>query len=253
MICTKGWTKSLRVKILMDLRDPFIDEITLNKESGQVATLPVKYERLPNICYYCGRVGHVEKYCEVKDEDGDGGNTHGFGEWLRASPWKIGKEGNRNAEVHSVTGRRLVFKPTHSQGRGENIPSIEQMADNLFKVCVEGEANGRKDKQERAEPDAEGGAVMLEQEALPQASGVKTTILDNPKKGTWHRLKRTTDQGAGGNGVETSSGGKHDVGEIECEDTGTTKRLKQGRDQRGEPILLTAEAAQQPCGMPLGS
>jgi len=26
----------------------------------------VKYEQLPNICYYCGRVGHIEKDCEVK-------------------------------------------------------------------------------------------------------------------------------------------------------------------------------------------
>jgi len=57
--CTQGWTKSIRIKVLMDLREPFTDEITLEKENAQVLTLLMKYEQFPNICYHCGRVGHV--------------------------------------------------------------------------------------------------------------------------------------------------------------------------------------------------
>ena len=42
--CINGWTKSIRVKVLMDLREPFIHEITLDKGNGQEIQLPVKYE-----------------------------------------------------------------------------------------------------------------------------------------------------------------------------------------------------------------
>jgi len=114
--CIKGWTKSLRAKVLMDLREPFIDEITLDKDNGQVASLPVKYERLPNICYYCRRVGHVERDCEVKDEDEEGGNTYGFGEWMRASPWKAGKEGSQIADKNPATAHVWSSRPfIHSE------------------------------------------------------------------------------------------------------------------------------------------
>jgi len=47
-----------------------------------------KFEQLPNFCYWCGRVTHSERDCEVwiqwkgrlKKEDQQ------YGEWLRANP-----------------------------------------------------------------------------------------------------------------------------------------------------------------------
>lgn len=94
--CTKGWTKSIRVRVLMDLREPFTDEIMLEKEDGKTIMLPIKYERLPNICYYCGRVGHVERHRDLKEGNGEDEVTYGFGEWMRASPWRVSvKEGGK--------------------------------------------------------------------------------------------------------------------------------------------------------------
>lgn len=69
-----GWTKSLRFKALMDLREPFPHEVMLEIENGKEIWVNVKYERLPNLCYYCGKVGHVEKDClereAVEEEEG---------------------------------------------------------------------------------------------------------------------------------------------------------------------------------------
>ncbi|KAJ8441885.1 hypothetical protein Cgig2_014354 [Carnegiea gigantea] len=48
--------------------------------------VPFKYEKLPNFCYRCGQLTHVE-YDFNEDEDED---TKGqYGNWLRASPIKI--------------------------------------------------------------------------------------------------------------------------------------------------------------------
>jgi len=247
--CTKCWTKSLRVKVLMDLREPFTDEIALDTENGQVASLPVKYERLPNICYYCGRVGHVEKDCEAKDEDGEGGSTYGFGEWMRASPWKTGKDGVRRAGETSVTGRRLVFKPTPIPSEAQ-IPTIDQMAESLLSVQVEEVEANRKGERGTSETANGDGEELVEQDAVPLGSGVKTPVMPDKKKGSWHRIKRDSDGEAARNGKDNLFVRKRDIGELEIVAEGTNKRLKQGCEHRGDQANSMAEAAQQPREMP---
>ena len=44
--------------------------------------------------------------------------------------------------------------------------------------------------------------------------------------------------------------GKRDIGEIEVVDVGTSKKLKQGYENRGESTNSIAEAVQQPRGSP---
>lgn len=45
----------------------------------------MKYERLPNFCYVCGHIGHVELDCE----ESQGDEEHQlYGDFLRASPLK---------------------------------------------------------------------------------------------------------------------------------------------------------------------
>ena len=54
----------------------------------------IKFERLPNFCYWCGRVSHSDKDCEkwlgrkgrLRKEDQE------YGEWMRAeSIWGVRK------------------------------------------------------------------------------------------------------------------------------------------------------------------
>ncbi|KAL0345758.1 UNVERIFIED_CONTAM: hypothetical protein Sradi_4407100 [Sesamum radiatum] len=44
------------------------------------------YERLPNFCYLCGRLGHIGKYCEVTFAEGfvDPGDDTPYRLWIRA-------------------------------------------------------------------------------------------------------------------------------------------------------------------------
>jgi len=49
--CKVGWTRSIRFKALMELREAFPDEITLERGDAKTISLNVKYEKLPNICY----------------------------------------------------------------------------------------------------------------------------------------------------------------------------------------------------------
>lgn len=51
-----------------------------------------KYERLPNFCFACGRIGHPLKECDKVEDKDDGryqdldAKDQSYGPWLRASP-----------------------------------------------------------------------------------------------------------------------------------------------------------------------
>ncbi|KAF3955405.1 hypothetical protein CMV_019378 [Castanea mollissima] len=55
----------LRVRINIDISKPLLRCFKLCTEGKQVGWVGIKYERLPNFCYWCGRVTHRERDCEV--------------------------------------------------------------------------------------------------------------------------------------------------------------------------------------------
>ena len=55
----------LRVRINIDISKPLLRCSKLHYEGKWVGWVRLKYERLPNFCYWCGRVTHGERDCEV--------------------------------------------------------------------------------------------------------------------------------------------------------------------------------------------
>lgn len=79
----------LRIKVKIDIRKPLMRGILLEGEEGEEdGWCPIRYEFIPNFCYGCGRLGHVEKECDACVEEVVGSKQ--YGEWLRVTPtrWK---------------------------------------------------------------------------------------------------------------------------------------------------------------------
>ncbi|XP_074271258.1 uncharacterized protein LOC141595186 [Silene latifolia] len=89
--------RAIRVRVLYDIQSPLKAAIPIKVRDGRTINFGVKYERLPTYCYGCGLICHGEKDCEngpYEEEDLQ------FGDWLRASPWKVVKtfkEGTKKA------------------------------------------------------------------------------------------------------------------------------------------------------------
>lgn len=64
-----GMEKSLRIRVCLNVRNPLKKQITLKVRGGELCSCPIKYEKLPLICFYCGKIGHGTNEC--KDVFGD--------------------------------------------------------------------------------------------------------------------------------------------------------------------------------------
>ena len=55
----------LGARVTMDISKPLPQCCKLKYDGRQIGWALLKFERLPNFCYWCERVNHVEKDCEV--------------------------------------------------------------------------------------------------------------------------------------------------------------------------------------------
>jgi hypothetical protein len=59
--------RSLRLKIRLDIRKPLQQGILANLGANKGERwCPITYEHLPEFCYICGRIGHVDRACSKK-------------------------------------------------------------------------------------------------------------------------------------------------------------------------------------------
>ena len=55
----------IRVRVLIDISLPLCHGRLITMENGEKVWVKFKYERLPNICFWCGRLNHSDKNCEL--------------------------------------------------------------------------------------------------------------------------------------------------------------------------------------------
>ncbi|KAL4387335.1 hypothetical protein GQ457_09G012790 [Hibiscus cannabinus] len=76
------WDGFLKIKVAMRVDDPLKTGFKLKRGENDHIMVSFKYERMPEFCYSCGRMGHPAKECGYKDLNQKKGNL--YGPWLRA-------------------------------------------------------------------------------------------------------------------------------------------------------------------------
>lgn len=175
----------LRIKVMIDVRKPLFRGVMMEAGQGeQPFWCNFKYEFLPNFCYSCGLLGHVEKECDKKiwrDVDPQ------FGDWLRATPAKkrdlrgrgsggSSSGGNLNKKNTSGLWRRVETGRSIQQGevdnKGKSLEDRELRDDGSSPLKLRTSSTNAVSAQKRlafgecASTDQESGAELVVQEGV---------------------------------------------------------------------------------------
>lgn len=119
-----GVNKSLRLRVLIDVRKPLKEEVDLKLRGGVTEKVEVQYEKRPVFCYFCGKLGHGEKDCD--DNPCPNPRDYKFSEKLRASPWIVNKGiGGMDRKEGSTCARKL-FVVKKKQAPDEDFTKDEE-------------------------------------------------------------------------------------------------------------------------------
>ena len=58
------WRNFMRIKVSIDVRKPLKRRMKIKKQGGEWTWINFKYERLPTFCFFCGIIGHNERFCQ---------------------------------------------------------------------------------------------------------------------------------------------------------------------------------------------
>ncbi|KAL0411782.1 UNVERIFIED_CONTAM: hypothetical protein Slati_3767900 [Sesamum latifolium] len=81
-----SWGATLTIRVGLNVNQLLKRALRIRSTSGEELLVRFTYERLPNFCFLCGCMGHIDKYCVVRFEEDyrELGEATPYGPWMRA-------------------------------------------------------------------------------------------------------------------------------------------------------------------------
>nr|XP_023897166.1 uncharacterized protein LOC112009054 [Quercus suber] len=132
----------MRIRVRVDITLPLCRGRIFTLENGTKGWASFKYERLPNVCYWCGRLDHFDKDCDrwIQSSGTLTKKEQEYGSWLCASPLPT---------VHNS----LVIVPGYYEAKKKE---IEMRVDQRKK----GNTSGQVNSDTAAQKVTQGGGLM---------------------------------------------------------------------------------------------
>ena len=160
----------IRVRVSFDISLPLCRGRLITLDDDREHWVSFKYERLPNLCYWCGRLTHSDKDCE-KWIDSEGSLQHEdqqFGAWMRVPPFVAAHK--NVVAVPGFFSKKKMETPVQnastltSHPHEKNLPLVSEPADNhlmtvndpcanLGSPAIHGGTNAASDISDLTEPD----------------------------------------------------------------------------------------------------
>ncbi|XP_030970617.1 uncharacterized protein LOC115990998 [Quercus lobata] len=116
----------IRVKVSIDITLPLCQGRLLSLNNDKQLWVMFKYERLPNICYWCGHLTHDDRGCDIwiESEGTLRNDQKEFGSSLRAPPFVVSKKKTIMVSGYFST-RKMNNKARHASQPMEEEPPTQ--------------------------------------------------------------------------------------------------------------------------------
>lgn len=131
----------LEYELIIDISLPLCRGKVVTLKSGGKTSVSFKYERSPNLCYWCGHLTHDNKSCNlwIQSKGSPIVDQQQFGPYLRATPYQLARNNvifiprffeNRSSYIH-IAAEELGAAPTivvtenSNPSPGVDIPDME--------------------------------------------------------------------------------------------------------------------------------
>ena len=122
---TQDGSSFMRIRVLVDTSKPLCRGRKICIEDGTVGWVRFKYERLPNLCYWCGLLTHSDKDCDlwVQSRGSLTESDQQYGGWLRAP--SVNSKKCSVVRVEGSAGSKATEVYPSSLARGEEMDTSE--------------------------------------------------------------------------------------------------------------------------------
>ena len=137
----------MRVRVLIDITQPLCQGRVICLEDDKELWVSFKYERLPNLCYWGGRLTHNDRDCELwLDSEGTLEEADKkYGSWIRAQPFV-----NSRKAVVTVPRFHVKNKDTPKAGKSDGFAGWSS-ATEMFLKRTQGTSQMNKETIESVE------------------------------------------------------------------------------------------------------
>lgn len=118
----------LRIRVAIDIDRPLKRRMKIKKPGGEWLWIQFKYERLPSFCFYCGRIGHAEKFCEEMFDNSQNNEMRRYDSSLRA-PLRGQELSKANQWLRGANGAALApvkLDDKEEDGGGMEAQTVEE-------------------------------------------------------------------------------------------------------------------------------
>lgn len=120
----------LRIRVVIDVHRPLKSQMRIKKAGGEWMWIQFKYDRLPSFCFYCGRIGHTEKFCEDLFDNLHGNATRKYSSSLRA-PLRSQSISKENQWIRGADGTVLYPAKGNGKERESGVTESHSKEDNV--------------------------------------------------------------------------------------------------------------------------
>ena len=175
----------MRIRVRVDTSKPLCRGRKFRHEDGEIGWIRFKYERLPIMCYWCGRLSHSDKDCElwIRSNGSLTESDRQFGAWLcaptyntrKCSAVRVGGE----EEVRS-DGIYEVRDPSSKPDFQDTLREIDAAISKFDKPEMGSKPSGLGSSLDKAE--AQGPSITMEDLGCPVSTDEEMNQIKGPPR-----------------------------------------------------------------------